>query len=368
MPSQTRAARHIRGVSTVKLLSGVLGLVLTVILLLSAFFKFKLKGGLGLIPRFSFREFIHELPGHLDWLIVFILLSAAIIPLRAIQWQRTLSKKVPFRERYHLVAIGAFAHNALPGKLGDVIRAFLLSRSQKMPFVQGLGSVAVCKLLEFAALMMLVATAFLGPFGDTMSSFGPALRAATILCIALVAFVVLLAHYAEPLANKLHKDHKLPRAQTFLRHVHEGLGTARSFKGLAIALLFSIPPVLAPAIAYGLGLQGLGIKGGLYAGTVVLGAIALGQAAPGLPAGMGLYYFVTSWAARALGASPEDAAAFAVLTHLSTVLTHSAVGGFSVWKRKISWKDLRRRTGDALEATKREEKAATQSNGEPLHA
>lgn len=363
----SRGARQ-RGMTLVKFLTVLAGAAITVMLLLSAFYKFNLKGGPLLVPRFSFSEFISELPGHLDWLVIFILLSAAILPLRAVQWQRTLPKKVSFSDRYHFVAIGAFAHNALPGKLGDVIRAFLLARSQKMPFLHGLGSVAVCKLLEFAALMLLVASAFLGPFGETMHQFDTALRSATLLCVVLVASVVLLAHYAEPLSHYLHKKHKLPRAQTFLRHVGEGLGSARSFKGLFIALLFSIPPVLAPALAYGLGLQGLGISGGLYAGTVVLGAIALGQAAPGLPAGMGLYYFVTSWAARALGATPEDAAAYAVLTHLSTVLTHTTVGGISVWRRKISWKDLRRRSGDALAATKKEEAEATAPDRDPVHA
>lgn len=355
-----------RGMTLVKFLTVIAGAIFTVLLLLSAFFKFNLKGGPLLIPRFSFSEFIEELPGHLDWLVLFILLSAAILPLRAVQWQRTLPKKVPLKDRYHFVAIGAFAHNALPGKLGDVIRAFLLARSEKMPFLHGLGSVAVCKLLEFAALMLLVASAFLGPFGETMHQFDTALRSATILCVALVATVVLLAHYAEPLAQLLHRKAKFPRIQTFLRHVGEGLGAARSFRGLFLALLFSIPPVLAPALAYGLGLQGLGISGGLYAGTVVLGAIALGQALPGLPAGMGLYYFVTSWAARALGASPEDAAAYAVLTHLATVLTHTSVGAFSVWRRKISWKDLRRRSGDALAATRREQKEASLPDSDPI--
>ena len=38
-------------------------------------------------------------------------------------------------------------------------------------FVQSLGSVAVCKLLEFAALMLLVAASFVGPFHDTASRF-----------------------------------------------------------------------------------------------------------------------------------------------------------------------------------------------------
>lgn len=330
----------------------LVGVILSAVLISTAFFRWNLgEPGPLLIPRFSLRKFMQDLPGHLRWLIPFMLLSAAIIPLRAVQWQRTLSKRVPLRERYHLVAIGAFTHNALPGKLGEFIRSFLLSRTQRIPFLESLGSVAVGKLLEFAALMGLVALSFLGPFGETMADFAGPLRIAVGGCVGLVVLVVLLAHYSLPLARRMERKGKLPRVRHLLGHVSEGLGTARSFRGMAVALFFSIGPVLAPALAYGLGLRGIGVSGGLFAGTVILAAIALGQALPGIPAGMGIYYFVTSWAARNLGASAEDAAAYATLTHLGTVLAQVTVGALSVRLRGIRVKDLRRGGSLAREAT-----------------
>ena len=342
-----------RGATALKVLALVLGGILSVGLVLSAFFKFDLSGkGPLLTRRFSFLNFIQDIPEHLPWFIPFVLLTAAIIPLRALQWQRTLPKKVPFRERYHMVAIGAFVHNAVPGKLGDIFRSFMMSRTQGMPFVSALGSVGVCKLLEFAALMLLVAGSLMGPFAQTMQQFAGGLRIAAVVCVALVVVVVLLAHYARPMAQALERKDRLPKARGFLTNVADGLGTARSFRGMAVALLFSIPPVLAPAMAYGLALKGLGVPGGLFAGAVVLGAIALGQGTPGIPAGMGIYYFVTSWAARSLGASPEDAAAFSALTHLGTFLTQLSVGAISVWIRKIRWSELRRRKDIALEAAR----------------
>jgi hypothetical protein len=91
-----------------------------------------------------------------------------------------------------------------------------------------------------------------------------------------------------------------------------------------------------------LGLRAFGIEQGLWAGPIVLGAIALGQSVLVIPAGTGLYYFVTSWTARALGASAEQAAAYAVLTHLGTILTQMGMGAVSLWVRGIRWKDLKR--------------------------
>jgi hypothetical protein len=344
--------RRPAGRTYLKVLAGVVGAVLSVSLFSSVFFELNRSGkGPLLVPRFELGKLLHDLPGHLRWLIPFMVLSAAIIPLRAVQWQRTLSKRVPLRERYHLVAIGAFTHNAIPGKLGDFMRSFLMSRTQRIPFLQSLGSVLVCKLLEFAALMGLLAVSFLGPFGETMSEFSGPLRFAVGMCVGLVVLVVLLAHYALPLARMLERKHKLPRARHLLGHVYEGLGTARSFRGMARALFLSIGPVLAPALAYGLALRGIGVRGGVFAGAVVLGAIALGQA-PGVPAGTGIYFGVTSAVARnLLGASPEDAAAFSLLTWLGTWLSHVGVGALSVRLRGIRLKDLRKGGSLAREAT-----------------
>jgi hypothetical protein len=121
---------------------------------------------------------------------------------------------------------------------------------------------------------------------------------------------------------------------------------------MAVALFFSTLPELTSAVAYGIGLQALEVPRGIYAGPLVLGAIALGQSAVGIPADVGLYYLMSSWAARKLGADGQAAAAFAALTHLGMLFSQLAVGGVSLWIRKIRWKDLRRRSHLAAAAAR----------------
>lgn len=345
---QTRSTRAPQGSATLRILGIVIGVVASVLLLSTVFFRWDFSGdGPLLLARFNAKQFISELPKHLPWLAAFIVLSAAIIPFRAVQWQRTLPQRVPFWERYHLVAIGAFTHNAVPGKLGEGFRAFLLARSQMLPFVTVLGSVAVCKLLEFAALMSLVALSALGPLSIHSQKLESLMRVASFVCVGLVVLVLALAHGAEPAAKWLVRRQRFPRVANFLDHVHDGLGAARTWRGFALAFLASIPPVAANALGYGVALEGIGVEHGLFAGAIVLGGISLGQALPGIPVSMGVYYFVTSWLARAYGASEAEAAAFSTMTHLATVFTQVAVGGFSLWKRKIRWKELRLRSKEA---------------------
>lgn len=345
MPHDTRTPR---GGTTLRVAGIVLGVIVSTVLLSTVFVRWDMSGeGPLWVARFDGRRFLSELPRHAGWLAAFVALSASMVPLRAFQWQFTLPTKVPFKERYHLVAIGAFAHNAVPGKLGEGFRAFLLARSQKLPFVTVLGSVGVCKLLEFAALMGLVALSAQGPLGIHSPKLRTALQVATAVCLGLVVVVLLLAHGSGPLAARLEKRNRLPRVRVFLEHLWEGLGAARSWKGLALAFAASIPPVLVNVIAYGLALQGVGVAHGMWAGAIVLGAISVGQSLPGIPIAMGVYYFVTSWSARAYGSSAEEAAAFATMTHLATVFTQVAIGSVSLYVRKIRWKELRLRAKEA---------------------
>ena len=282
-----------------------------------------------------------------------MLLQASLIPLRAVQWQPTLSKPVPFRERYHLVAIGAFTHNALPGKLGDVIRSFLLSRTQRIPFLQSLGSVAVCKLLEFAALMLLVAAVLPGSLRrDDGPLRGRRCRWPCRCASAWWRWWCCWPTTRAPLARLLHRRHRLPRAGEPAQHVARGPGHRAQLPGHGEALLFSVGPVLAPALALRPGAARAWASAGASSpGAVVLGAIALGQSLPGRAGGHGhLLLRHQLGGAQPGGLGPEDAAAFSTLTHLGTVSARWPWAPVSVHQRKLRIRDLRKGGSLAREA------------------
>ncbi|MFN7132228.1 MAG: lysylphosphatidylglycerol synthase transmembrane domain-containing protein, partial [Myxococcales bacterium] len=335
---------------------GVVGLCVSVTLIASVFFRIQLRPSLQFIPRFEVGEWVSDLPAHLPWLAVFVVLTALIIPLRALQWRFTLGDNAPpFKARYHAVAIGAFFHNAIPGKLGDIIRSWYLARRAKLPFFHSLASVLVGKLLEFAALIVVVAVSLMIPTGseatgeDSTARLGAAIPVAAGIFAGLLLAVLALGRYSPRWAAALERKNQMPKLRLVLLNLADGMHAMRSPKKAAQAFLASILPVLAPAIAYGVALQALGVPRGLLAGGVVLGAIALGQLAIGLPIGIGMYYALSSWAARALGADPSQAAALALLTHVATFGTQLLVGLCSLLVQKQSLRDLLRRR-KAIEA------------------
>lgn len=350
--------KRMGGRTALKALGAALGVGLSLVLFSGVFFKPEYSGGrFEVSPRFPVVDFFRAIPHSLPWLLPFTLLAALVLPLRALQWQKTLPREVPWRERYHLVAIGAFVHNVVPGKLGDVTRAFLMARTQGLPFATSLGSVVVAKLMEFAALMLLVGVSWLGPVRLSAPGLERSLGVAVAGSLVLVFLVTAMAHFSSPLGEALRRRARLPRLQRFLGQVSAGLGAARSLRRLIVALAYSAPIVMATALAYGIVLAGIGVERGVLAGPLVLGAITVGQTTVGVAAGTGAYYFVAAWAARSLGASAEDAAAFAALSHVGTLGTQVVLGGISVWRRKIRIRDLRK--GGSLARTAAHDLGAT---------
>lgn len=347
-PPQPQSSRSRRWLRRAPL--ALLGATLSATLAASAFFKVRFAGGPALSPRFPIGQWASELPVHLPWVAAFAALTVALLPLRALQWRFTLAEPAPrFGSRYHAVAIGAFFHNAVPGKLGEFFRAFFLARRAKLPFFESLGSVLVCKLLELAALVSVVGIALAGPGSRFAPRLGVALALAGAVCVALVGLALAGARWALPWGLRLQERRRFPRVGRALANLGRGLSTVRSPRRMAAAFGASFGPVLASALAFGVALQALGVPRGLFAGGVVLGAVSLGQLTPGLPIGTGMYYLTSSWAARALGASPDQAAAFAALTHLASLVPQIAVGLVSLAVHRLRPRDLMREREQAQE-------------------
>ena len=328
MPPKPGKPRRIRRLQAI---AGGVGTLISLSLVALVFVRVGFPGHLTLASLF-----LEQLPKQWRWLLPFALLSASMLPSRALQWQAALEKKVPLRERYHLVAIGAFVHNALPGKLGDVTRGFLLSRTRALPLSESLAAVAACKLFEMVWLVLLGLAAFFGP-AAVLARFREPMVIAAGLCLGLLLLAFALARFAPRLAGRVGGQ----KLSAILEGLGKGFAAVKRPRALVRLLALSVLPVAASAVGYGFGLKSMGIAGGLWAGPIILGAIALGQCLLFVPAGTGLYYVATTFAAIQLGASPEQAAVFTALSHLATLAVQVGLGAISLWRSGLKLEQLR---------------------------
>uniref|UniRef100_UPI001FAEED22 lysylphosphatidylglycerol synthase domain-containing protein n=3 Tax=Anaeromyxobacter TaxID=161492 RepID=UPI001FAEED22 len=138
----------------------VAGIAAGALLVALVFFRLEWRGGPALVPRFDLGAFVRRLPEHARWLPGFLALAASLFAWRALVWRLVSPPPRPrYVEAYHATALGALVHNTVPGKLGPLAAAFVLSRSSREPFAAALSSQLVAKLLEMGAVVALGAAA-----------------------------------------------------------------------------------------------------------------------------------------------------------------------------------------------------------------
>ncbi|HEX9399920.1 MAG TPA: lysylphosphatidylglycerol synthase domain-containing protein [Anaeromyxobacter sp.] len=304
------------------------------------FFRPGWSGGPTLEPRFALGAFLARLPAHLRWLGPFVALAALLPALRTLVWHELLPRPPPrLADAYHATALGAFVNNAVPGKLGPLAAAWALARMAGRPFAPALSSQLLAKLLELGAIVALGAAA--ATLRDSGASLARVVVAGAALFALLSSAAVVLALSAPRAAARFARG--LPRAGAALRALGDGIVGAGRPARLAAALGLALLPALGAGIAYALPLRAMALPDSATGGALLVAVIAFGQLTPGLPVGAGVYWSLASWAARQLGATAEDAAALAILTHLGMVGAGLAVGAASAVARRATVVELVRR-------------------------
>lgn len=305
-------------------------------------------GGPVLRPRFDLGAFARRLPEHASWLVPFVLLAACLPGLRALVWRAVLPRPPPrLADAYHATALGALVHNALPGKLGPIAAAWVLARHAGRPFTPALSSQLVGKLLEMGVVVILGALAAARGRGAVSG----VVMAGAAAFAALASGATALALGAPRASARLRR--RFPRAGAVVAALGEGIAGAGSARRLAVAAGLAALPALTAVLAYGIALRGVGVERSAGGGAVLVAVLTFGQFTPGLPIGTGVYWSLAAWAARALGASPADAAAVAVLSHAGMVAANLLVGGASALARRGDLAELfrrRREVGGAARA------------------
>jgi hypothetical protein len=322
----------------------VVGALLSAGLIAFAFYRPEIADGtLRLTPRFSIGRWVAALPTHMPWVLPFMGLTATLPLLRALVWKRTIPEPVPsLRARFHALALGGLVHNAAPGRLGAFATAWVLGKQAGTPVSTALTSLLLSKLFEFGALFTISAVLALLARSRGVAG-GPAKAVLVAGTVAFVAFGIAIAgarRFAPRLTARWRRRGRWPRLSATLDGLVAGLIAVRSAGRIVGGGALAILPVIAASMAYALALRHMGVDAYLLGGGVLVSAITLGQFTPGLPIGTGVYYFICTSTARALGAGADDAAALAVLSHAATAVTHLLVGIASAAAHHEGLRDL----------------------------
>ena len=262
------------------------------------------------------------------YLIPALLCFVGLLVARAMAWRTLLEEKATFRQSFFALSEGYFINNIFPFRLGDVARAFLLSRTTPLQFWQIVPTIVIERALD----LLIVVCLFLGtlPFVvGVEGAEGKAIFAGGLVFAALATLALIAYQHERVLALYRRFQTRLPflarfdnQAEAFLQGLIIFTQTSRFFKMLFWQLLAWVLTILHYYILLFVFVPGAKI---LWA-TFTLSMAGLGIAVPSAPGGLGVIETIIVFVFGLFLLNRTQALAYALLLRAANLFTTSVFG------------------------------------------
>jgi 4-diphosphocytidyl-2C-methyl-D-erythritol kinase len=291
------------------------------------------------------------------------LLSAAVFVatagflLRAMRWKVLLQPLAPdtsLDSRFGAVTIGFMANNLLPARVGEVVRAYALSRMEKVSMSGALGTLAVERILDGVVLLVFLLLPPLLPGFPEAAAGDATLRAvvggASLALALILAVLAALLLWPEGVVRTV--ERALARFPE--RFARRAVGATRSF--LDALQIVRRPALLAQAVAWSfafwtfhgasfwLAMAAFGVREGFAAAIFTEAAVGFGVALPSAPGFIGTFHAAASWALEGVyGIDAARSLAFAYGYHLGGFFPVTFIGLWYARRVGLSLREMGRR-------------------------
>jgi len=253
--------------------------------------------------------------------------------VRAVVWRTLLRNRASYQAVFWTIGEGYLLNNFLPFRLGEIGRAFLLSRKSDLQFMEILPTIVIERVMDlgYSAIILLAALPFI-------VSAGGAERIGIIVgIIVLIGFVILylLARYNQWALDLFHKlSARWPTLQriggNFLESFFMGLAVLKD-GWLFIRFLFWMTVNWGVAIiSYYLIIRAFFPQAQVVWGMFGLGAAAFGGAIPSLPGAVGTFEGAFGGAVTLLTGNESTALAVALTGRLYNYINSGVIGGIGL--------------------------------------
>ncbi len=281
-------------------------------------------------------------------LTVACVISLTQFPLRAIRWKFLLlpKKRIHFTSLLSATMIGFMANNLLPARMGEMVRAYILSRKEKVSGSSAMATIVIERLFDgFALLMILLIVFYTYTFPTWVVVVGWWATAIFLfLFVFLVAMMLWPIGFASVLSNvgRIFSKKVKKKTELLILRFISGLDMLKDRRLVFIGIVLALIQWTIMGYAFAIALTSFGIilpKSGPY---FVLSIVALGVALPSSPAFIGTYQWFTERALAVYKVSKSLTISFSVVLHLISFIPPTLIGFYYFLREQLTWKELKR--------------------------
>jgi uncharacterized protein (TIRG00374 family) len=262
------------------------------------------------------------------WIGVMIVTVSLDIAARSARWRVLLAPiaKVPLRRVAGYTLIGYLANNALPARLGELVRVHVLGEREGLSRPTVLGTVVVERISDIALVVLLAAGA-IGVLSVRGIMRDAVVVGAAFAAVLIVGLAILVFAHRLPGADRVAAWlARWPAVTEIGRRLRQGLAIAGrpSTIGGAVALgLVAWAASIGTFLAAG---QAIGIELALSEAALLCTGVALATIVPSGPGYLGTFELTAVGIGATLGIGEDEAFALALLAH-ALILAVTTVGG-----------------------------------------
>ncbi|HAL61306.1 MAG TPA: hypothetical protein DCP08_02740 [Chloroflexi bacterium] len=273
------------------------------------------------------------------WLLLALLSVLFTLAGKAYRWKWLFHPReadLAFWQLFRVLLVGMALNAALPARVGELARAYLVGELEERSKASVLATIVVEKTLE--AIMLLVSLAFLLAVISLPTWLSRSKLAAAVLLAALSIALILIARNRERVTGWLHRlSIFIPSSfvKSLIQKVMvalEGVDSLGSWRVVAWSLGLSAAIWAVAASTNWLVLSSMGIVAPWWSSLLLLVVLQVGAAIPTSPGRVGVFHYLGYFTLTAIGIEGGRALAYSVVLHLVVFLPMMVLGGFFTWK------------------------------------
>jgi uncharacterized protein (TIRG00374 family) len=273
-----------------------------------------------------------------DYRLIFLLLLATLlwVFVRSIVWRTLLQERAPLSMVFLTLNEGYVLNNLLPLRLGEVGRAFLLSRKAHLGFLQVFSTV----LIERALDVTMAAGILLGTLPFVVGgnfAWQAAILVGGAVIIGLFMLHLLARNQSWAFRQYERWSERLPIIGKVLKPgqleaLFEGLAALVDGRRFLRVLLWMLLNWGIAVLQFYILMRAFFPEAELVWATLSLGVMAMGVAVPSSPGAVGVLEISIMGALSVFGVDPSTALAAALTAHLANYLVTGLIGAFAFLK------------------------------------
>ncbi|MCK6561858.1 flippase-like domain-containing protein [candidate division KSB1 bacterium] len=293
---------------------------------------------------------------HLNWWLIGVAIFFDILSYycQGLRWElllRSLGKISSMRTTQAIYA-GLFTNEIVPLRVGELVRAYLVSRWLPAAFVSVIPSMAVERLFDGVWLALAIGVAaFFVPLPHDLLAAEEILGVLVLMAISLFVYLV----FGKPRVRSEKKISAWKPLRTITRFVEHLANEVRSIGASRfsyVAMLVSAFILVFQIIAFWLVMRACGLQLSFWAGAVVLLIVHIGTAIPNAPSNIGTYQFFTVVGLQLFGIDKTLATAFSVVVFIVLTIPLWLLGLLAISQSGMTLATIRGEIGGIMSKTK----------------